>query len=383
MAEAAINDVQHALTYILIMLLAFIFTWFGSLLKTTATQLYDCHEWHQLSNQLCLPLHHFPVKHCKKKLSTRSFLLAKCVPVRTVPTSCSIVVLQYLLPLAIFAYKVGCQIKRFLKIFHQRLQRPHMLQRITYQSKRGYSNLPMMQFDTNSFLIGANSFASVTMATRPDQFEDLILDTGQFVQGIEGGLAIKGYGTFIFNIEDDKGTVHQIKIADSMYVPDLKFCLLSPQHWAQKAHESARGTRMETDANGVILNWGHREHRHTISHSRNTNTPVFCTAPTTSTYCAFSAHVKVMEANFYHQEHIIQLSGRHCLMHDKYGFHEDGFLAKENLLLSNEYFKKTDTSVTEGASHDDKTIKSRQCPYRHIRQGQTGNRDHTNWSPHF
>ncbi len=94
-----------------------------------------------------------------------------------------------------------------------------------------------MRFDTDSFLIGVDSFASVTMAMRPKQFEDLVLDAGQSVQGIEGGLAIKGHGTFIFNIEDDEGTVHKIKIADSMYVPDLKFCLLSPQHWAQKARE--------------------------------------------------------------------------------------------------------------------------------------------------
>jgi len=91
-----------------------------------------------------------------------------------------------------------------------------------------------MHFDTDSFLIGVDSFASVTMAMRPEQFEDLIHYAGQSMQGIEGGLAIKGHGTFIFNIEDDEGKVHQIKIADSMYVPDLKFCLLSPQHWAQR-----------------------------------------------------------------------------------------------------------------------------------------------------
>ena len=96
-----------------------------------------------------------------------------------------------------------------------------------------------MHFDTDSFLIGVDSFASVTMATRPDQFKDLILDTDQSVQGVEGGLAIKGHGTFKFNIKDNEGTVHSIKNADSMYVPDLKYCLLSPQHWAQKAQESA------------------------------------------------------------------------------------------------------------------------------------------------
>jgi len=156
-----------------------------------------------------------------------------------------------------------------------------------------------MRFDIDSFLIGVDSFASVTMATQPDQFEDLILDTGQSVQGIEGGLAIKGHGTFKFNIEDDEGTVHSIKNADSMYVPDLKYCLLSPQHWAQKAQESARRTKMETDANGVVLIWGQGKHLHTIPHSRDTNTPFFCTAPATPTYRAFSAHVEAMEAQFH------------------------------------------------------------------------------------
>ena len=115
---------------------------------------------------------------------------------------------------------------------------------------------------------------------------------------------------------------------------------------------------MEADANGVILIWGHGEHWHTIPHSRDTNTPVFCTAPTRSTYRAFSTHVGAMEANFYRQEHVIQLPGCCCLMHDEDGFHEDEFLAEESLLFSDKYYKKTNTSVTEGASHDDETIKA-------------------------
>ena len=110
---------------------------------------------------------------------------------------------------------------------------------------------------------------------------------------------------------------------------------------------------METDANGVILIWGHGVHRRTISHSRNTNTPVFCTAPITSTYRTFSAHVEAMEANFHHQEHVIQLPGCCRFLHDK-----DEFLAKENLLLSNEYYKKTNTLVTEEANHNNETIKA-------------------------
>ena len=137
-----------------------------------------------------------------------------------------------------------------------------------------------------------------------------------------------------------------------MYVPDLKYCLLSPQHWAQKAQESVQGTRMETNANGVVLIWGQGKHRRTIPHSRDTNTPFFCRAPATSTYCAFSAHVKVMEAQFHRQEQVIQLPGHRHSMHG-----EDEFLAEENILLSNEY-QKTDISVTEEASPDDETIKA-------------------------
>ena len=59
-----------------------------------------------------------------------------------------------------------------------------------------------------------------------------------------------------------------------------------------------------------------------------------------------------MEANFHHQEHVIQLPGRHHLMHE-----EDEFLAEENLLLSKEY-RKTNFSGTEGASHGNETIKA-------------------------
>jgi hypothetical protein len=58
-----------------------------------------------------------------------------------------------------------------------------------------------------------------------------------------------------------------------------------------------------------------------------------------------------MEAQFHCREQVI-LPGRHCLLHDK-----DDFFAKENILLSNKYWK-TNISVTEGASPNDETIKA-------------------------
>jgi hypothetical protein len=52
------------------------------------------------------------------------------------------------------------------------------------------------------------------------------------VAGINNGLEIKGTGTFKFKVDDDDGKTHEIKIPNSLYLPDLKKCLLSPQHWA-------------------------------------------------------------------------------------------------------------------------------------------------------
>ena len=210
-----------------------------------------------------------------------------------------------------------------------------------------------MLFDINSFIIGVNSFASVTIATQPNQFDDLILHTGQSVQGIQRGLSIKGHGTFKFSIKDDKGTVLMIKIQNSMYVPDLKYCLLLPQHWAQTAPDSIRGTRMETDSECVIHIWGQGQHQRTVPHSRDANTPVFLAALATSTYQAFVARVKAMESQFHQREHVIQLPERCHLMHNK----KDKFLAEENILLTNSYCKN-DTSVSEGAGPNNETIQA-------------------------
>jgi hypothetical protein len=233
-------------------------------------------------------------------------------------------------------------------------QCPDILQWIAYQSKRGQSKLlPTMHFDTDSFIIGVDSIASVTMATQPDQFDDLILHTGQSVQEIKRGLSIKGHGTFKFSTKDDKGTVHMIKIPNSMYVPDLKYCLLLLRHWAQTAPDSIQGTRVETDSECVILIWGQGQHQRTVPHSWDTNTLVFWTAPATSTYQAFVARLEAMESQFCQQEHVLPLPGRCHLMHDE----DDKFLAEENVLLTDSYCKN-DTSVSEGAGPDDETIQA-------------------------
>ena len=80
-------------------------------------------------------------------------------------------------------------------------------------------NIPWScRFDTDSFKIGVDNFASRCMANNKAYFEALILSTErkQSVQGISKGLEIVGKGTFVFDIEDDDGGLHTIKIKNSV-----------------------------------------------------------------------------------------------------------------------------------------------------------------------
>jgi hypothetical protein len=154
--------------------------------------------------------------------------------------------------------------------------------------------VPRIFFDTDSFVIGIDTFASITLGNHPDQFEDLKMHDDTEVEGIKGGLDIKGTGTFKFHIKDDKGGVQLIKIPNSKYIPDLKVCLLLPHHWAQKAKNHylvPKRRRMEEDNEALMLIWKHCKHRRTILYHPLTNTLSFCTAPALCTYRAFVALV--------------------------------------------------------------------------------------------
>ncbi len=132
------------------------------------------------------------------------------------------------------------------------------------------------------------------------------------VEGIKGGLDIKGSGTFKFHIEDNEGGVHLIKIPNSKYVPDLRVCLLSPHHWAQEAKDHypvPKGTKMDTNDEALMLMWNQRRLRRTIPYHPLTNTPSFRIAPALRTYRAFVALFKAAEAQYHQWEHVLQMPG--------------------------------------------------------------------------
>ena len=185
------------------------------------------------------------------------------------------------------------------------------------------------------------------MATWPKHFDILILTKKDgIVKGIEGGLAIKGKDTFKFNIEDDHGKVHHNKIPNSAYMPGLKYCLLSPQHWAQEVKDKfplLRRTRMEKDNEAIILLWRQGKYCWTAPHSPNTSSPVFWRL------WHQIANVEAMEAQYHCNKKVLLLPGQCNQLID-----QPEFMAEENILLPN----KKDTLASEGATVDDEPNKA-------------------------
>ena len=185
-------------------------------------------------------------------------------------------------------------------------------------------------------------------------FKDLRLTKakGQ-VSGISDGLAIAGEGTFKFTIKDNEGIQHTIRIINSLYIPYMRRCLLSPQHWAQEGGD--KQTWMELKRQwpyDCVLNW--KEGKKTIPHQPSSNVLVFYTASSSTRYRAFAATFEAMEASFFQWEKVLQYPGCHNLIDD---IDPVEFIAEENL-----NYKEKEMSEDEGVNEDDETIKTSNIP---------------------
>jgi hypothetical protein len=167
----------------------------------------------------------------------------------------------YLVPVVVSAFKVGCCVEgrlRELLASHHLRELPSFPQTTFTALLSTVDHTRAARFDSNSYPIGIDTHASDCMVNVPHLFEDLKLrDLGE-VKGIKSGLDIKGTGTFNFKIKDENGMTHKIKIPNSLYIPELKRCLLSPQHWVQEAKDNfqrPKGTRMSQDNEFYYVYW--------------------------------------------------------------------------------------------------------------------------------
>ena len=159
-------------------------------------------------------------------------------------------------------------------------------------------------------------------------------------------MAIQDKGTLVISINDDNSKPHRIKIPNSLYLPGLKMCLLSPQHWAQEAgdnHPLPNGTRMENNAHSCKLFWGQGLFSKTIPFDAATNTPIFYMLPATLPYRAFAHTFQALEAPFFSREHVLLQPG-HCWLDRSPPPDPAEFVAEENINF------RSATTVSEGGN---------------------------------
>ncbi len=261
-------------------------------------------EWNHVGLIVC----HHPRKHCKKKTVRQPSTIQDQAQRKRSLTP------TYLLPLALIAFEVGCCAKHSLRRLKVALTIGHLPKLIVFATATNLPyQVPRIRFDTNSFVIGVNTFASTMLGKHLNQFEDLKMHSEKDnteVEGINGGLDIKGKGTFKFHVKDNEGGVYLIKIPNSKYVPDLKVCLLLPHHWAQEAkvhYPVPKGTKIDTDDEVMTLIWKQRRHQWAIPYHPLTNTSSFHTAPGLRTYHTFVALYEAAEVQYHRQEHVLQM----------------------------------------------------------------------------
>jgi hypothetical protein len=224
----------------------------------------------------------------------------------------------HLFAMAITSFRVGCCIELHLHhIFDVPL---HLTALLSFSGDPG-----QVRFDSNSFPICVVNHASYCMANSHHLFKNLVLSNVGKVDVINEGLEIAGKGTFMFKIVDD-ARAHIIHIPNLLYLPELKSCLLSPQHWVQEAGDGQ--TWMVNLAHHCILQWA--DGRKTVPYNKCSNTPIFYTVSSSRAYQAFAGMFEALEAPFFQRETVIQIPGCRLLREDAEITPEE-FVAKEDL----------------------------------------------------
>ena len=110
--------------------------------------------------------------------------------------------------------------------------------------------LHSIRFETESYRIGIDTFASGCMSSDRDHFITYKASEGQEYKVIYAGLNIEGRGEFKFRLDNDDGITHIINVPNSVHIPYLPIVLVSPQYWAQQMSD---GTKSTSRAKSVIL----------------------------------------------------------------------------------------------------------------------------------
>jgi hypothetical protein len=157
MAEANSNKAHHIMTYLSILFLPIILSWLLTKLVETSHDLTRCWEW----NHVHLAIRLYPRKHHKKnKARQPSKFEGQAQRKKSL-------MLTYLLPLALISFKTGCCVEHSLRHLQAALNMHQCLPKIVAfaMSTTLPYQVPSIRFDTDSFTIGIDTFASIMLET--------------------------------------------------------------------------------------------------------------------------------------------------------------------------------------------------------------------------
>jgi len=162
------------------------------------------------------------------------------------------------------------------------------------------------KFDTDSFTIGVDSHASACISHNKSHFKDLRHWKGAQLKAI-GSTPIQGIGTLTWTIADDNGQPKELNIANSLYVPDISKCLLSPQHFAKQCdNTSTDKTYAKTGAHHTTLKYGDSgQLTRTVQHNVKSNVPELMSAPSCMRYHAFASTIESKSDIYAHKRYCL------------------------------------------------------------------------------
>ncbi len=164
------------MTYLTLQLFPTTLSWLLTKLAEVSHDLTHQWEW----NHVYFAVRHHPRKHRKKKKARQPSKVEDQVRRKRAFTP------TYLLPLALIAFKVGCRIEHSVCCLKVALTINCLPKLIAYAAATDLPyQVPRIRFNTNSFVIGIDTFISITLENHPDQFEDLKMHDNTEVEGIK------------------------------------------------------------------------------------------------------------------------------------------------------------------------------------------------------
>jgi hypothetical protein len=145
MAEANLNKAHQVLTKLMFMFFPIITSWLLTKLVKVSHDLTRHWEW----NHVRLVVRHHHRKHCKKKKARQPSKNKDQVQRKRSFTP------TYLLPLALIAFKVGCQVEHSIRCLKWALTIKQLPKLVAFAAATQLPyQVPRIHFDIGSFVIG-------------------------------------------------------------------------------------------------------------------------------------------------------------------------------------------------------------------------------------